>query len=85
MKSIARLTLSFVDAATARAVADAVSLDDQGYIQTTRRGRTLMASASADSPMSLVRTIDDYLACVSVAERAALEARPRGRVQRRRG
>jgi hypothetical protein len=82
MKSTARLTLSFKDAATAQAVADAVSLDDEGYIRTTRRGRTLEASATADGTMSLLHTIDDYLACVSVAERTTAEARTRGRARR---
>jgi hypothetical protein len=85
MKSTARLTLSFKDAATAQAVADAVSLDDEGYIRTTRRGRTLVASATADLTMSLLHTIDDYLACVSVAEQTAAEARTRGRARRDRG
>ena len=37
MKSVARLTLTFDDAASAEAVAAAVALDDEGYIRTTRR------------------------------------------------
>ena len=82
MKSFARLRLSFEDAATAEALAASVSLDDEGYIKTTRRGRTLTAEASADGPRSLLHTLDDYLACISVAERTAKEARPRGRARR---
>ena len=84
MKSRARLTLTFEDAATAQAIAASVSLDDQSYIRTTRRGRTITAEAKAENPMSLLHTLDDYLACVSVAERTAREARPRGRARRRR-
>jgi hypothetical protein len=82
MKSRARLTLAFEDVATAEAVAASISLDDDGYIRTERRGRTIIAEASADSTMSLLHTLDDYLACVSVAERTAGEARPRGRARR---
>jgi len=82
MKSFVRLTLSFEDVPTAQAVAAAVSPDDGGYIKTTRRGRTLIAEASAASPMALLHTLDDYLACVSVAERTTREARPRGRGRR---
>jgi len=82
MKSFVRLALSFEDAATAQAVAAAVSLDDEGYIKTTRRGRTLIAEASADGPMALLHTLDDYLACVSVAERTLKAARPPGRGRR---
>ncbi len=84
MKSAARLTLGFDDANSARAIAAAVAIDDDHYIRTTRRGRTLIAEATANGPMSLLHTLDDYLACISVAERTSKEARPRGRAQRRR-
>ena len=84
MKSRATLTLTFRDAATAATVAQAVSLDDEGFIRTRRRGATIAATAVADGPMSLLHTLDDYLACVSVAERTAEAARPRGRRRRRR-
>ncbi len=84
MKSVARLTLTFDDVAMAETVAASVSLDDQGYIRTTRRGRTITAEASADGPMSLLHTLDDYLACLTVAERTAREVRPPGRARRRR-
>ena len=84
MKSAARLTLEFDDADSARAIVAAVAIDDDGYIRTTRRGRILIAEATADGPMSLLHTLDDYLACISVAERTAKEARPRGRARRRR-
>ena len=69
MKSAARLTLTFADAATAKAIAASVSLDDQTYIRTQRRGRTITAVATAENAMSLLHTLDDYLACLSVAER----------------
>ena len=84
MKSVARLTLTFDDTASAEAVAASVAHDDEGYLRTTRRGRTLIAEASAEGPMGLLRTLDDYLACISVAERTRAEARPRGRAPRRR-
>ncbi len=84
MKARAQLTLTFDDAATAEAVASSVSLDDEGYIETTRRGRTITAKAAADGPMSLLHTLDDYLACVSVAEWTAREVRLPERVRRRR-
>lgn len=84
MRAMARLTLSFGDAATARAVEQAVSVDDEGYVQTVRRGSTVFAEASAEGPMQLLHTLDDYLACVSVAERTAAAARPPGRGRRRR-
>ena len=84
MKSSARLTLGFDDVDSARAVAAAVAVDDDGYVRTTRRGRTLIAEAAADGPMSLLHTLDEYLACISVAERTSKAARPRERTRRRR-
>ncbi len=84
MKSRATLTLTFRDAATAKAVAASVSLDDEGYIRTTRRGATVTATAVAEAPLSLLHTLDDYLACVSVAERTAEAARSPARRPRRR-
>ena len=83
MKTRAQLILEFRDAATAKAVAEAVSPDDEGFIRTTRTARTIEAKASADGPLSLLHTLDDYLACVSVAERTAEAARPPARGPRR--
>ncbi len=84
MKARATLTLAYADAATAKAVAASVTPDDEGYIRTRRSGATITATASADGPMSLLHTLDDYLACVSVAEKTTEAARPRGRAPRRR-
>src|SRR6266568_1980838 len=84
MKARARIVLTFADMATAKAVAKSVSLDDEGYIRTTRRGRTITAVANADGTLRLLHTLDDYLSCLGVAERTAREARPRGRAPRRR-
>ena len=84
MKARARITLTFDDPAAAEAVAASVSLDDDGYIRTTRSGRTIAADASAETATSLLHTLDDYLACISVAERTVQAARPRARGRRRR-
>ncbi len=83
MKARARLVLEFPDALTAEAVAAAVRPDDEGYVRTRQTGKTIRAEASSDSPVSLLHTIDDYLACITVAERTAREARPPGRRRRR--
>ncbi len=84
MKSHATLTLTFRDVPTAEAVAAAVSPEDGRYIRTHRRGATIRATATAEAPLSLLHTLDDYLACVTVAERTAEAARPPGRTRRRR-
>jgi len=79
MRAHATIVMKFLDAATAKAVAASVALDDEGYIRTRRSGATITATATADGPMSLLHTLDDYLACVSVAERTAGVAHPRRR------
>ncbi len=84
MKARATVVLTFPDAPTAKAVAASVCLDDQGYIRTTRTGAVVRATAKADAPLSLLHTLDDYLACVSVAEKTAEAAHPRARTRRRR-
>ncbi len=71
MKGRATLTLTFPDPATARTIAEAVSLDDEEYVHTRRKGATITATAEAEGALSLLRTLDDYMACVSVAERTA--------------
>ena len=82
MRSRATVTLRFRDAATAKAVAQSVSLDDEGYIRTTRKGATITATAAAEETLSLLHTLDDYLSCVSVAERTAETARLHARTRR---
>ena len=85
MRAHATLILTFSDAGTAKAIAESVGLDDEDYIRTRRRGATIMATARATEPLALLHTLDDYLACISVAERTAEAARLRGRTRRRPG
>lgn len=84
MKARAKLTLTLATVAEAKTIAESVSPDDAGYARTRRSGRSISTEASADSPLSLLHTLDDYLACISVAERTAQAARPPARKRRRR-
>jgi len=54
----------------AKAVADALEPDNEGFVTTKIEGSVLSAVASADSVESLRHTLDDFLACVRVAEEA---------------
>jgi len=67
-----RCTMSFKyrSEKEARAVADALEPDNEGFITTKVEGDVLNAMASADSVESLRHTLDDFLACVRVAEEA---------------
>ena len=69
VKVHSRLEFPYRSKAQAETIARSLRVDDASYITTTVDGRTLVAEAEADSFLSLLLTLDDYLACVSVAEK----------------
>ena len=70
MKSVCTLELEFQDEKTARNIAKALELDNAGYVETIVEGNVLHVTAEADEVMALRNTIDDFLACASVAQKA---------------
>ncbi len=64
-----RLSFRFGTAAQARRAKKALEPDNEGFIKTTLKGRVLTAEADAGSIPALLHTLDDYLACLSVAAR----------------
>ncbi len=64
------MTLEYDDSETAEKIAGALSPDNEDYIKLEIRGSTIHCTASADSPMQLLHTVDDFLACLAVAEDA---------------
>ena len=70
MKSLCTLEIQLPDEATAQNIAKALELDNAGYIETRVEGSTIFASARADDIMSLRNTVDDYLACLTVAQKS---------------
>ncbi|MDG6220772.1 MAG: KEOPS complex subunit Pcc1 [Candidatus Thermoplasmatota archaeon] len=46
-----------------------VNVDDEGYISTKRAKTTLLVDSEASSLDSLMHTLNDYLACLSAAEK----------------
>ena len=69
-----RMILRFDTPEQARRVAKALEPDNEGFLKTTLKGRTLYAEADAASIPALLHTLDDYLACLSVAARLRLDA-----------
>jgi hypothetical protein len=67
MKVQCFLTLGFKDAETAKKVHRSIKIDDSGFVRSRVKGKTLEASIESSSVASLLHTLDDYLACVSVA------------------
>jgi len=64
-----RLTLRFETAEQARRVARALEPDNEGFVRTTLKGRSICTDTDAKSIPALLHTLDDYLACLSVASR----------------
>ena len=64
-----RLSLRFGTAGQARRAAAALEPDNEGFIKTRLKGRTLSAEAEAGTIPALLHTLDDYLACLCVAAR----------------
>ena len=67
MKAECTITIDLKDAATAKKVLRSITTDDQGFVTSTLKGHILEATIQGSSIASLLHTLDDYLACVSVA------------------
>ncbi len=69
MKINCKLLIDFNDTKKAESVLKSVSVDDFNYINSKISKTTLQASIKTDSIPSLIHTLDDYLSCVSVANK----------------
>jgi len=67
-EAFCELRLSFGSAADAEKVHKSVELDNQGYLESKVEGSSIVARIEADSLRSLLHTLDDFLACVGVAD-----------------
>ena len=67
MKALCTITLEFENAEKAKKVLRSIQADDQGFVISKVKGKTLEAVVESKSVASLLHTLDDYLACVSIA------------------
>jgi hypothetical protein len=70
MKVSCEMELVFEDEATASNIARSIRLDNEGYVRSEVRGNVLWLFAESDSINTLRNTVDDLLACVSVAQKS---------------
>ena len=68
MKAFCTVTLEFDTEEKAKKVHRSIQADDQGFVTSTVKGRILEAVVESKSVSSLLHTLDDYLACVSIAD-----------------
>lgn len=78
MTHSAALRLAFATADEAERMAAALAPENGGFVRTRIEGATLVVEADAESPLSLLRTLDDVLVCLQAAQRAAGLATGRG-------
>jgi len=68
MKITCVVEMEYDDSETAKNILQAVKVDDQGFVESQQRKNIVIAKITASSITSLLHTLDDYLACLSVAE-----------------
>ena len=62
--------LEYESAEKARCIGESVAVDDDVYVSVEIRGKMVVVRVRAESARSLMRALDDVLACVSTAERS---------------
>lgn len=69
MKAQCEIKIEFSDSKQAEDVLRSVQVDDLRFVDSKTDGKTLFAKVESDSVSSMIHTLDDYLACVSVASK----------------
>jgi len=68
MKIHCTLSIDCKNQKDAHKVLRSIQIDDYSFVTSTVKGATLKATMESTSVASLLHTLDDYLACVSVAK-----------------
>jgi tRNA threonylcarbamoyladenosine modification (KEOPS) complex Pcc1 subunit len=63
------IELTFPDHESATKIHASVELDNDGYVVSQVEGAVVKAHIEAESLNSLLHSLDDFLSCVSVAEK----------------
>ena len=69
MKTSCEITIEYDSAKKAETVHKSIEVDNFEFVKTKVEGKKLNATIKSNSVSSLIHTLDDYLACVSVAEK----------------
>lgn len=72
----ATLRLHFDSTSQAARLAASLAPENDGFVTTRVEGSTIVAEASADSPMGLLRTLDEVVAVLAAAQKADRSAAP---------
>ena len=63
------IKIDFKDEKETKSILRSIEVDNLEYIKSRQKGRTIVTNIKSKSISSLIHTIDDYLSCVSVAEK----------------
>ncbi len=69
MKAACDVVIDFDDAKKVKTVLKSIEVDNMEFVTAKANGKHLEAHVESNSVSSLLHTLDDYLACVSVAEK----------------
>jgi tRNA threonylcarbamoyladenosine modification (KEOPS) complex Pcc1 subunit len=69
MKIYCNLVIEYESEEKAEKVLRSIKVDDLDFVSSTLEEKKLLTVIKAKSISSLIHTLDDYLACVSVAEK----------------
>lgn len=69
MQASCDIVIDFDDVDKVKTVLRSIEVDDLNFVKSKADGKRLKAHLEGESVSSLLHTLDDYLACVSVAEK----------------
>jgi hypothetical protein len=61
--------MDYVDCAHAKKILQSINVDDFDFVKSKVKNNRLEAEIKSKSISSLIHTLDDYLSCLSVAEK----------------
>jgi len=69
MKAICDITLEYDDAGITKKIQKSIEVDNLNFVRSQVKGKKLEAHIESTSISSLLHTLDDFLACVTVADK----------------
>jgi len=69
MKITCKMVFDYKNKKNAENIAKTVGVDNYIFVKTKTKENKIMSEIESDSIPSMLHTIDDYLACVGVAEK----------------
>jgi hypothetical protein len=69
MKIECKVSIEFEDVKTANAILKSIEIDNLNFIKSQIIGRKIETNIEGNTVSSLIHTLDDFLSCVSVADK----------------